>query len=112
MTNVNNKVAIQFLRGKDENDNPEIRLFRNHNGNKSHAIYKFHKLSTITIENYKSINKMYLLDIEGEISTNKIDIFISDNLIKEVSSTYNWNSLVEFERFMRFAERYAKSITN
>ena len=107
MTNINKKVAIQFFKGKDEKDNPEIRLFRNHDGKKGHAVYKFNKPSTITIENMKSIQRMYLIDEEGELSTRKVDLSITKNNITEVRSTYNWNSENEFERFIRFAKRYA-----
>ena len=52
---------------------------------------------------------MYLIDCEGVLSTKKIDLSISNDYIKEVKSTYNWNSEKEFERFMRFASRYANS---
>jgi len=109
MNKINNNVAIQFIKGKDEKDNPEIRLIRNIDGKKGHAIYKFSKPSTITIENFKTIQKMYLIDEEGELSTRKIDLSISDNNIQEVKSTYSWGAEKEFERFMRFAERYANS---
>ena len=112
MNKNNSKVAIQFIKGKNEMEQPEIRLFRNLDRKKGHAIYKFSDPSTITIENFKSIQRMYLIDEEGELSTKKIDLSISDNYIKEVKSTYNWNSEMEFERFMRFAERYANSVIN
>ena len=111
MTKINDVVAIQFVKGKNEEDLPEIHLFRNTDGKKGQAIYKFHKPTTITLENLNSIQKMYLIDEEGELSTRKIDLSILDNNVKEVKSTYNWNSENEFERFMRFAERYANSLT-
>ena len=109
---INKNVAIQFIKGKDEKVLPEIRLFRNIDGKKGQAVYKFHKPSTITPENFDSIKKMYLIDEEGELSTRKIDLSISDNNIKEVKSRYNWSTEKEFERFMRFAKRYANSIAN
>ncbi len=112
MTKDNEKVSIQFIRGEDEKDLPEIRLFRNLDGKKGKAIYKFNKPSTITLNNFKSIQKMYLIDKEGELATSKIDLTISENYIYGVQSTFNWNSEEEFQRFMRFAERYAKSFTN
>ena len=112
MTKINENVAIQFVKGKNEKNHPEIRLFRNSDGKKGHAVYKFSKPKTITIENFESIKKMYLIDDEGELSTRKLDLSISNNYIKEVKSIYNWNSEKEFERFMRFAERYANSLTN
>ena len=112
MTKINKYVAIQFVKGKDEKSLPEIRLFRSPDGKRGQAIYKFHKPTTITLENFNSIQKMYLIDDEGELSTKKIDLSISDNNITEVKSTYNWNSEKEFERFMRFALRYANSLNN
>ena len=112
MPNQNERVSIQFLRGKDEQDYPEVRLFRDVDGSKGSATYKFEKPSTVTIENFKSIQKMYLIDEEGEISTRKIDLCIINNCIKEVKSTYCWNSKEEFQRFMRFVKRYTSSNEN
>ena len=112
MSKDNRNVAIQFLKGKDEKDLPEIRLFRNIDGKKGQAIYKFYEPKTITLENFSLIQRMYLIDEEGILSTRKIDLSISDKNIMEVKSTYNWNSDKEFERFMRFAKRYANSLTN
>lgn len=112
MTEVFEKVAIQFVKGKNEKDQPEIRLFRNSDGKKGKVVYKFNKPTTITLNNFKSIHKMYLIDSEGELSTKKLDLTISEGNIKEVSSTYNWNSEKEFERFMRFALRYANYQSN
>ena len=112
MKNNHKKVAIQFIKGKNEKDHPEIRLFRNSDGKKGKAVYKFHKPTTITLKNFESVERMYLIDSEGELSTKKIDLTISENNVKEVKSTYNWNSEQEFERFMRFAARYANSISN
>ena len=112
MTKVNESVSIQFLKGENEKDHPEIRLFRNLDGKKGKAVYKFYKPTTITLANYKSVQKMYLIDSEGELSTKKIDLSISEDHVKEVNSTYNWDSEKEFERFMRFASRYADSLSH
>ena len=106
------KVAIQFVKGKNEKDYPEIRVYRDQDGKKGKAIYKFCNPKTITLENFTSIQKMYLIDEEGEISTRQIDLSMSEDHILEVTSTYNWNSEKEFERFMRFAKRFATCLTN
>ena len=111
MTELNETVAIQFIKGKNEKDHPEIFLFRKPDGKRGKAVYKFYKPITITLTNYKSVQKMYLIDSEGELSTKKIDLSISEDQVKEVKSTYNWNSEEEFERFMRFASRYANSLS-
>tara|TARA_B100000579_G_C22747664_1_gene812387 strand:+ start:54 stop:395 length:342 start_codon:yes stop_codon:yes gene_type:complete len=112
MTDINEHVAIQFVKGKNEIDHPEIRLFRNIDGKKGKAVYKFYKPTTIRLDNYKSIQKMYLIDEEGELTTRKIDLSISESQINAVTSTYHWNSEKEFERFMRFAARYKNSLIN
>jgi len=112
MNIVNEFVAIQFIKGKNEENLPEIHLFRNTDGRKGEAIYKFNNPTSITIENFNSIQKMYLIDEEGELSTRKIDLSISDDKIMGVKSTFNWYSEKEFERFLRFAERYANSHVN
>ena len=111
MTKTNQNVAIQFVKGENEKDHPEIPLFRNVDGKQGKAIYKFYKPTTITLKNFKSVQKMYLIDCEGELSTKRIDLSISQDHVKEVKSTYNWNSEKEFERFMRFASRYANSLS-
>ena len=104
-------VAIQFVEGENEKDRPEIRLFRNQDGKRGKAVYKFYKPTTITQKNFKSIQKMSLIDSEGKLTTKKIDLLISENSVKEVQSTYNWSTEKEFERFMRFASRYANSLS-
>ena len=108
----NDAVAIQFIQGKNERDLPEIRLFRNEDGKKGKALYKFYNPSTISLENINSIKKMYLIDEEGELSTRKIDLSILGTHISEAKSTYSWGSEKEFERFMRFASRHANSLTS
>ena len=112
MTEIKANVAIQFIKGENEKDHPEIRLFRNLDGKKGKAVYKFYKPTTITSKNFKSIQQMYLIDSEGELTTKKIDLTISENNVNEIKSTYNWNSEEEFDRFMRFASRYANSLSN
>ncbi len=112
MTKINEDVALQFVRGENESDQPEIRLYRNLDGKKGKAVYKFYRPKTITIDNFKSIQKMFLIDSEGELSTRKIDISISEDHVKEVNSTYSWKSESEFQRFLRFAARHADSLTN
>ena len=111
MTKIKENVAIQFVKGVNEKDYPEIRLYRNLDGKKGKAVYKFYKPTTITLANYKSVQKMYLFDSEGELSTKKIDLTISEDHVREVKSTFSWNSEKEFERFMRFASRHANSMT-
>ena len=50
MTKINKNVSIQFVKGENERDHPEIRLFRNIDGKKGRAIYRFYKPTTITLK--------------------------------------------------------------
>ena len=112
MTKPNENVGIQFIKGKNEKDHPEIRMFRNIDGKKGKVIYIFNKPTTINLKNYQLVQKMYLIDSEGELLTKKIDLSISEDHVKEIKSTYNWNTEEEFERFMRFSSRYANSLSH
>tara|TARA_Y100001968_G_scaffold300084_1_gene311206 strand:- start:900 stop:1241 length:342 start_codon:yes stop_codon:yes gene_type:complete len=112
MTEIKESVAIQFVKGRNEKVHPEIRLFRDLDGKKGKAVYKFCNPTTATLKNLKSIQRMYLIDEEGELLTKNIDLSISGNSIKEVTSIYSWNSEKEFERFIRFSKRYADSLNN
>ncbi len=108
MTNRKHSIRIQFIKGIDEKVNPEIRLKRNRDKKTGQAIYKFRSPTSITEENLKNVQKMYLIDEEGELSSRKINIYVLDNNLIEVESIYNWNSDIDFNRFMRFAKRYAE----
>ncbi len=111
MTNKNKRVTIQFIKGIDETTQPEIRLSRDRNKKTGQAIYKFRNPTSISEENYKNIEKMYLIDKEGELSTRKVNIYILDKNLKEIVSIYSWKTDIDFNRFMRFARRYAEFIS-
>ena len=65
MIKIHENVAIQFLKGENEKDYPEIRLFRNIDGKRGKAVYKFYKPTTITIKNFKLVKSyIYLSNCE------------------------------------------------
>ena len=108
MTSKNQSIRIEFIKGTDEKVHPEIRLNRNRDKKSGKAIYKFLNPTSVSDKNFKNVQKMYLIDKEGEISTRKININILDNKSIEIESIYSWNSEMDFNRFMRFAKRYAE----
>ena len=55
MAKINENVGIQFLKGENEKEHPEIRLFRSKDGKKGHVLYKFDKPKTITIQVYSNV---------------------------------------------------------
>ena len=52
---------------------------------------------------------MGLVDEEGELTTREIKARFVNGNPKAIEATYIWRSEEEFERFMRFAKRYASS---
>ena len=101
-------ITIQFIKGIDEKVQPEIRLNRNRDKKSGLAIYKFRNPTSISDKNFEDVKRMYLIDQEGELSSRKINIYVLDNNLIEIESIYSWNSDLEFNRFMRFAKRYAE----
>ena len=108
MTNKKQSITIQFIKGIDEEVHPEIRLNRNRDKKSGQAIYKFRNPTTISNKNFKNVQKMYLIDKEGELSTKKINIYVLEKNLIEIESIYSWNTDMDFNRFMRFAKRYAE----
>ena len=105
-----NKVAkIQFYQGKDEPVVPEIRLTRSKDGTIGQAFFIFEKpqaLSSITIG---EITGMRMIDSEGEILTREVKVKFVDGTPIFLEAVYSWKTTSEFDRFMRFANSYAKS---
>ena len=104
------KASIQFIQGIEETVVPEIRLEKSKNSNTGQAIFTFLRPAVFTFQNFKEINGMYLVDEEGEITLTEINVAVSKKNGKytAIQAIYIWKSQQNFERFMRFANRYAK----
>jgi photosystem II protein len=50
---------------------------------------------------------MFLVDEEGELVTRDVKARFVNGKASFLEATYTWKSTGDFERFMRFAERYA-----
>tara|TARA_Y100001968_G_C19453982_1_gene770846 strand:+ start:1002 stop:1355 length:354 start_codon:yes stop_codon:yes gene_type:complete len=105
-----NKAAIQFFQGIDETVIPEIRLLKNKVGIVGQAIFTFQNPYVLTSENFKDIQGMYLLDEEGQIIVREINVAVSkkNGQYTAIQAVYTWKNEFDFNRFMRFANRYAK----
>ena len=55
------------------------------------------------------ITGMIMVDEEGELTTREVNARFVNGNPSALEVIYIWKSEVDFERFMRFAERYAKS---
>ena len=54
------------------------------------------------------ITGMWMVDEEGEMVTREINGKFVNGTASALEAVYSWKSIQDFERFMRFAQRYAE----
>ena len=103
-------VVIQFFNGIDEKVIPQIRLTKSKNGQSGLAFFRFDNPEALFSDNFKDIEGMYLIDEEGQITTREINIAVSkkNGEYTAIEAVYCWRSERDFNRFMRFANRFAE----
>ncbi len=99
---------IQFSRGVSEPVVPEVRLTRAKSGNSGTATFRFESPTILDAESTDDITGMYLVDEEGEIVTREVKGKFINGKPTSVEAILIMNSQDEWDRFMRFMERYAK----
>jgi len=100
--------AIQFFRGVDEPVVPDIRVTRSRDGVTGQAIFVFEEPQALAPESLGDITGMFILDEEGELVTREVKARFVNGKPFALEATYTWKSEADFERFMRFAQRYAE----
>ena len=101
------KAAIQFFRGTDEPVVPDIRMTRSRDGRTGQATFVFEQPEALAPETLGNIAGMWMVDEEGEMVTREVNGRFVNGKPFALEATYTWKSEVDFERFMRFAQRYA-----
>jgi photosystem II protein len=101
--------AIQFFRGVDEPVVPDIRLTRSRDGRTGQAMFVFEEPQALAPESMGDITGMFLVDEEGELVTREVKARFVNGKASALEATYTWKTVPDFERFMRFAQRYADS---
>ncbi|MCT0226254.1 photosystem II reaction center protein Psb28 [Synechococcus sp. CS-1328] len=101
--------AIQFFRGVDEPVVPDIRLTRSRDGRTGQALFVFEEPQALAPEAMGDITGMFMQDEEGEMVTREVKARFVNGKASALEATYTWKNTADFERFMRFAERYADS---
>ena len=99
--------SIQFFQGVDEEVEPEVRLTRSRSGNQGTATFVFEEPKALT-DSMEEITGLYLVDEEGLISIREVKAKFVNGQPKTLESVYVMKSKEEWDRFMRFMERYAK----
>ena len=101
--------AIQFFRGVAEPVVPDIRLTRSRDGRTGQALFVFEGPKALAPEAIGDIGGMYLVDEEGQLVTREVNARFVNGKASALEATFTWKTTADFERFMRFAQRYADS---
>jgi len=105
----NKEAKIQFYDGVNEPVVPEIRLTRSKDGSTGQAFFIFEKPQALSSITSGEIKGMKMIDNEGELLTKEVKAKFIDGNPTFIEAKYTWKSISDFERFMRFANSYAKS---
>ena len=101
------QAAIQFFRGVDEPVVPDIRVTRSRDGRTGQATFRFEQPAAIAPETMGDITGMWMVDEEDEMVTREVNGKFVNGKASALEAVYSWKSEQDFERFMRFAQRYA-----
>ncbi|MBD2293870.1 photosystem II reaction center protein Psb28 [Anabaena sphaerica FACHB-251] len=99
---------IQFSRGVDETVVPDVRLTRSRSGDQGTATFIFTNPNILREGSTDEITGMYMVDEEGEILTREVKGKFINGKPEALEAVYLMKTLEEWERFMRFMERYAE----
>ena len=99
---------IQFSRGVDEPVVPDVRLTRSRSGDTGTATFIFQNPKALDSNSTEEITGMYMVDEEGEIITREVKGKFINGKPEIIEAIYLMKSPEEWERFMRFMERYAE----
>jgi photosystem II protein len=102
---------IQFVRGLEEKDVPDIKLTRARDGSSGTATFRFANPNVFDASTASSgdVTGMFLIDEEGELRTADVNAKFMNGKPQSIESVLVMNSPEEWDRFMRFMERYAEA---
>jgi photosystem II 13kDa protein len=98
---------IQFSVGITEPVVPDVKLTRSRSGEQSTASFYFEKPAILGNEVNEEVTGMYMLDEEGEIITREVKAKFVNGKPEALEVMYIMNSPAEWDRFMRFMDRYS-----
>ncbi len=98
---------IQFSKGINEEVVPDVRLTRSRDGSNSTATFLFQNPKILN-SNTEDITGMYMIDEEGELVTREVKGKFVNGKPEALEVLYLMKSTEEWDRFMRFMERYAQ----
>jgi photosystem II protein len=100
--------VIQFIRGINEDVVPDVRLTRSRDGDTGRAVFYFEQPKALAESTQEEIMGMYLMDEEGELVTREVNGKFVNGKPAAIEAIYVMKSKEDWERFMRFMNRYAE----
>jgi len=103
--------TIQFIKGLDEKVLPDVRLTRSRDGSTGTATFRFKNPNILDKSTAKEgeITGMYLIDSEGTLETKDVNAKFVNGKPESIEAVYVMRSPEDWDRFMRFMERYSES---
>ena len=100
---------MQFIKGLDEPSVPDVKLTRSKDGSSGTATFIFEAPTVFeSSEERGDITGLYMVDDEGEISTVDVAAKFVNGKPDRIEAKYIMRSAFEWDRFMRYMERYAE----
>jgi len=105
------RASIQFVKGLPEKVVPDIKLTRARDGSSGVASFTFANPNCFDASTAEAgeVTGMFMIDSEGEMSTSDVNASFSNGKPQAITSTYVMKSALEWDRFMRFMERYGEA---
>lgn len=98
---------IQFSEGINEPVIPDISLTKSKTGEQGKASFYFKNPAILGNEVNADITGMYMLDEEGQIVTREVKAKFVNGKPDALEVIYIMNSTAEWDRFLRFMDRYS-----
>ncbi|GMH43180.1 hypothetical protein BSKO_11102 [Bryopsis sp. KO-2023] len=105
---VSMKTGMEFIRGVEEPCVPDVRLTRSKDGSNGTAFFTFQNPNVFEASSEMGdITGLYLVDDEGVLNTVNVQAKFINGKPDKIEAQYTMKSAFEWDRFMRFMERYA-----
>ncbi|XP_039143341.1 photosystem II reaction center PSB28 protein, chloroplastic [Dioscorea cayenensis subsp. rotundata] len=104
------KPAIQFILGTDEQTIPDVKLTKSRDGTNGVATFVFDEPSVFdSSSELGDITGFYMIDEEGTIQSTDVNAKFVNGKPATLEAKYIMRTPKEWDRFMRFMERYSNA---
>lgn len=103
--------SIQFVKGLEEKVVPDVKLTRARDGSSGVATFNFDNPNVFDASTAVKgdVTGMFMEDEEGMFSTTDVNARFINGKPQAIESTYVMKSPEEWDRFMRWMERYSEA---